>query len=133
MFVRMQLDLPAEASYVRLCRHLAETVLSGMGVSPQDVNDVEVIMGEVCANAVRHAYNNPSETYRVELDVCPETVRVTVRDHGKGIDLNEREKDPREMREGGRGMFLINTLADRVDMSVLGGTTVTATLGLHYK
>jgi len=133
MIIRMALDLPAEAAYVRLVRTMAETLLTDMGVVREDVDDIELIVGEVCANAVRHAYDNPNDRYEVRLDFSKDQFVITVRDHGKGADPERFRLDPTELREGGRGILLVQALSDRFNCLVDNGTTVHAAVQLHYE
>jgi anti-sigma regulatory factor (Ser/Thr protein kinase) len=132
MILRMLLDLPAEAAHVSLCRGLAQTLLTEMGVVPEDVESVELIVGEICANAVKHAYAHPGERYAVQLDFGKDQAVVTVRDHGQGADPRLFYRDPLEMREGGRGILLVQALADRFDYIVDDGTTINAAVKLRY-
>jgi len=132
MIIRMLLDLPAEAAHVSLCRGLAQTLLTEMGVVREDVETVELIVGEICANAVKHAYAHPGERYEVHLDFGKDQVVISVRDHGKGADPRLFYRDPLEFREGGRGILLVQALADRFDYMVEDGTTINAAVKLHY-
>lgn len=133
MIIRMMLDLPAEATHVSLCRGLTETLLTEMGVVREDVETVELIVGEICANAVKHAYSHPGERYEVQLDFGKDQALVTVRDHGKGADPRLFYRDPLELREGGRGILLVQALAHRFDYIVDNGTTINAAVKLRYK
>jgi anti-sigma regulatory factor (Ser/Thr protein kinase) len=133
MMIRMTLSLPAEAAHVSLCRGLSQTLLNEMGVVSEDVETVELIVGEICANAVKHAYTYPGERYEVQLDFAPDQALVTVRDHGKGADPRLFYRDPLEMREGGRGILLVQALADRFDYIVEDGTTINAAVKLRYQ
>lgn len=132
MIIRMLLDLPAEAAHVSLCRGLTQTLLTEMGVVKEDVDTVELIVGEICANAVKHAYTHPGERYEVQLDFGKDQALVTVRDHGKGADPKLFYRDPLEFREGGRGILLVQAMADRFDYIVDNGTTINAAVKLRY-
>lgn len=133
MIIRMTLDLPAEATFVSLVRNLAETLLTDMGVVREEIEDIELIVGEVCANAVRHAYDNPEDRYQVDLDFCKDQFVISVRDHGKGADPSRFHADPTELREGGRGVMLVQALSDRFDFHVENGTTIRSIVHLHYR
>jgi serine/threonine-protein kinase RsbW len=129
----MSLDLPAEAAHVSLCRGLAQAMLNELGVLSEDVETVELIVGEICANAVKHAYSHPGERYEVHLDFGADQAVVTVKDHGKGADPRLFYRDPLELREGGRGSLLVQALADRFDYIVDDGTTINAAVKLHRR
>jgi serine/threonine-protein kinase RsbW len=129
----MSLDLPAEATHVSLCRGLAKAMLNELEVLSEDVETVELIVGEICANAVKHAYSHPEERYEVHLDFGADQAVVTVKDHGKGADPRLFYRDPLELREGGRGILLVQALADRFDYIVDDGTTINAAVKLHRR
>lgn len=133
MIIRMTLDLPAEAALVSLVRGLAETLLTDMGVVRQTIDDIELIVGEVCANAVRHAYDNPEERYQVDLDFYKDEFSISVSDHGRGADPRDFQRDPAALREGGRGVMIVQALSDRFDCQVQGGTTIRSIVHLRYK
>lgn len=86
------------------------------------VNDetdrAKLIINEVVVNAVKHGnqFDEAKEVF-LDIDVCDHRVDIRVEDEGAGFNPNgipdPRTKDNLQ-REHGRGLFLIQTLADEV-------------------
>lgn len=109
MFIRLQLDLPRDASHVPVTRTLANCVLVGVGVPDRAADDIKVALGEACANAVRHARG--SSEYWVSLEVGPDGCEVEVVDVGPAFEVPESyQVDPEA--EAGRGLLLMRALVD---------------------
>jgi anti-sigma regulatory factor (Ser/Thr protein kinase) len=112
---------PAEAR-----REIAARLPGGL---PQSlVDDMMLLTTELVTNSVRHA---PEEaTGSIELTVLhgPSAIRVEVRDPGGGF--THVPQQPAGLAEGGRGLFLVDALADRWGMDEGGQTTVWYELGV---
>jgi serine phosphatase RsbU (regulator of sigma subunit)/anti-sigma regulatory factor (Ser/Thr protein kinase) len=93
----------------------------------ENVLMAEIILGELLSNVVEHA---PGPVH-LELAWDGITPTVTVRDRGPG-GVKRPALPADDYAEHGRGVFLVSTLAQRVDIQrgVDGGTTVTAWLPL---
>ena len=55
MILRLSLDLPEDATYIRTTRLLSRCLLVDMKVNQTIIDDVETIVAELCSNVVRHA------------------------------------------------------------------------------
>ncbi len=79
---------------------------------------------EACTNAVRHS--GSSSDIQVELTFEAADLHVLVRDRGRGFDLSRFRPDelPDLLSTGGRGLFLMSRLMDRVDLRMHGGLEV---------
>jgi PAS domain S-box-containing protein len=88
------------------------------------VDDVVLCVEEACTNAIRHS---GSETaMEVSLGFEGGDLVAEVRDHGRGFDVDTF--DPRVLPDllspGGRGLFLISRLMDKMDLHRDGGLEV---------
>jgi anti-sigma regulatory factor (Ser/Thr protein kinase) len=113
MLVRFALDLPDDTVSVPLCRHAVRVVLEHLKIAPDRRYEIELALGEAATNVVRHAYPHPGHQYRVELEISENKVCLTVRDQGQGF-ARELVPDPDEEQLGGRGIQLIEQIADVV-------------------
>jgi serine/threonine-protein kinase RsbW len=111
MVVRFALDLPNDAVSVPLCRRAVRTVLEQLNIPRDRRCEIELALGEAATNVVRHAYPHAGNQYRVELEINGETVRLTVLDQGQGF-VREAVPDPEDEQMGGRGVLLIERIAD---------------------
>ena len=117
-------DLPEAVQYIAHLRRSALCFLEGMGISRDDANDVELLLGELATNAVRHARGG---SYHVDLDFFEDRAVVTVSDNGVGFEKDnlpppgDRPFDilhsEGEARIGGFGLPLVHSIADAVDIT----------------
>ena len=105
----LHLDLPARLESLPSL-HAA---LEGLGGDLEDEGraDLALMAVELVTNAIRHSGADASG--RIGLDVVhrPGTVRLEVRDRGPGFDPEPGTPTTRQV--GGRGLFLVEQLADR--------------------
>jgi anti-sigma regulatory factor (Ser/Thr protein kinase) len=112
----------------RLARHLALNQLHAWGIPHgSDTSDaVAVIVAELAANAVTHG-RVPGRDFELRLSLVTGSVRIEVTDTRSGPRPPGpgavREASP--LAESGRGLVLVDTLADRwevMDREPLGKT-----------
>ena len=122
MILRMSLDLPEDGSFVRITRFLGRSLLEHLRVVESDVTDLEILVGELCTNVIRHARSTEGR-FRVVLEYHADRVLLTVEDQGRGLSFKDLPPagTPRPdtigggERIGGFGMGLVRALADRLE------------------
>ncbi|MEU5918309.1 ATP-binding protein [Streptomyces sp. NPDC004288] len=135
MSIWWSLHLRREAASVPLARRLLLGTMETAGVDPDVSYELSVALTEACANAVEHGGAGgshgpggaPSEAYRVTAYLDGETCRIEVADSGPGFPGCAVPAVPSDEAEHGRGMRLIEELADHVQFgnrSGLGGAVV---------
>lgn len=132
MSIWWSLHLRREAASVPLARRLLLGTMETAGVDPDVSYDLSVALGEACANAVEHGggqdYGDASAAYRVTAYLDGEKCRIEVADSGPGFPVPDSgfavrhgEQCPYSVpqapptAESGRGLCLIEQLADHVD------------------
>ena len=85
------------------------------------MDDVEAVVGELCANVTRHAHSE-SGFFHVTLEHHGDHVVLVVADEGHGFDPaslsavgSERPDETGSVRHGGYGLHLVNTLMDGLE------------------
>ncbi|WP_109004516.1 ATP-binding protein [Streptomyces rishiriensis] len=121
MSIWWSLHLRRDAASVPLARRLLLGTMETAGVDPDVCYDLSVALSEACANAVEHggdtARGGCSEAYRVTAYLDGEKCRIEVDDSGPGFTAERPAPAPVRMSadaEHGRGLFLIQELADHV-------------------
>ncbi|EST37542.1 hypothetical protein N566_12510 [Streptomycetaceae bacterium MP113-05] len=122
MSIWWSLHLRREAATVPLARRMLLGAMDSAGVDPEISYDLAVALTEACANAVEHGSGAGSDGYRVTACIDGDTCHVEVTDGGPGFPGARADRptttrpagpEPAEA-EDGRGLYLIETLADHV-------------------
>ncbi len=128
MQLHLSLHLSDDVSHIPMLRRVSREALCSCRVATRDVDDLELLVGELATNAVRHAR---SPSFRVDLELYDGLVVVTVTDAGRGFQRGEVPQpgterlddglgwrdagEPDGMRFGGFGLPLVETLAEEVE------------------
>jgi len=114
----LHLDVPADPNELALVRHSLSRWLEAADVDARDAYRVTIAANEACMNAIEHAFAPSEELLHVDAQIDNGDVAVQVRDHG-------RWRDREGSGSGGRGLALMRSLMDEVDVAPeSGGTTV---------
>ena len=122
---QLDLTIPADPSAIPRITDGVAAVLRGKQWSDDDIMAVELSLQEAIANAIRHGCRN-DPTQRIQCCVTVDDggdVVIVVRDPGPGFDpakVPNPLAPENLLKPGGRGVFLINGLMDRVDYAAGG-------------
>lgn len=109
--------VPAHREQLAPLRRTVGRWLREHGAGRQERYELVLAVGELCANAVDHAYGPGDATFVVRLEAQDGAITVTVRDQG-------RWRPPRGA-DRGRGLQLAERMSDDLDVRTgEGGTTV---------
>lgn len=103
---------------------LIDKVCTNVGVNEDAYGNVLIAVTEAVNNAIQHG-NKENERLSINVSVSdnPEKVRFSVKDEGLGFDF-ENLPDPTApeniLKENGRGIFLMQNLADSVEFKGKG-------------
>ena len=124
----LELRLPAERPSLPVVRQALRSLGEAVDADRESLEDSELAVTEACANAIEHAYGDDSGTVEVSLSPQPTSMRVSVRDRGRGMPVSTAE------RQGGRGfgLSMIKGIATDVSIGPAGdsGTNVAMTFDM---
>jgi serine/threonine-protein kinase RsbW len=111
------LTLPAEVRWLAAVRRVIEAVAQLAGLGERGVYEVVLAVHEACANAIEHGYVGKSgQSLVVTCRSSGQGLEVRILDQGQPFDIaGAPDLPPDELREGGRGVFLIRRLMDEVE------------------
>ncbi|MFC3351761.1 ATP-binding protein [Streptomyces echinoruber] len=115
-----EVPLPSRPESAATARRIAQVVvLRQWGLGPQLTEDAVLLVSELVGNAVRHT---GARVFGLRMRRRRGWIRVEVRDPSRGLPCL---LPVQEMDAGGRGLFLVDKLADRwgVDLLPRGKTT----------
>jgi anti-sigma regulatory factor (Ser/Thr protein kinase) len=120
--LELELKLPSDARAPATVRRSVQAL--SQHISGELLDDLLLLADEVVTNGLLHApEDNTWLLVRVIAYPNPSLpIRVEVVDSGKGFNPRLKEPDPEDT--GGRGLFLVDSLADRWGVDSHGGTRV---------
>ena len=142
MILRLSLELPEDLAYIKITRILGRALLEHLQVDTTDINDVEILVGELCSNVLRHAQSHdelvPCRAWNTSATTSASWSRT-----GGRVSRSKTFRRPGRARAdfgggeriGGYGMTLIQKLSDHLEFRRTDphGTTVCAEKKLHYR
>jgi DNA-binding response OmpR family regulator/anti-sigma regulatory factor (Ser/Thr protein kinase) len=116
-------SVPADLAQVTQVRHRLRNWLAGLGLGARLEHNIVLCVGEALANAIEHGNGLDAEkSVSIEIFAKGSTIDATISDLG---DWTGESTAPALHEERGRGLRLINGLADRADAHrTPHGTTV---------
>jgi serine/threonine-protein kinase RsbW len=112
------MTFPNEPEALRALRHQFQEWLEVGGSPVREAEALVLAVNEAAANAIEHGYREAQGNVEVTAEMRDHVVEVTVTDRGSWLDA-----DPEPSR--GRGLSLMRTLMDEVDLQAgPGGTRV---------
>jgi len=91
-------------------------------IDPAVFDDVRLLVSELVTNSVQHEGPDPGSWVEVRLRVSPAAVQGEVTNPGPGFHPEARP--PGQGQESGRGLYLVDRLANRWGVSKNGVTRV---------
>ena len=120
--MELELKLPSDARAPATVRRSVQALSEH--IASELLDDVQLLADEVVTNGLLHAPED-NRWLLVRVIAYPNPalpIRVEVVDSGEGFEPRLRE--PSLEDTGGRGLFLVDTLADRWGVDSQGGTRV---------
>ncbi|MFN0157948.1 MAG: ATP-binding protein [Bacteroidota bacterium] len=108
-------------------RDFVSTAARESGFGDEEVSKIALAIDEACTNIIKHAYNfDPAKEITVTVKRDKASFEVLISDHGKGFNPgNVPAPDMKEylshFRRGGLGVYLMRSLMDKVEYSIVPG------------
>jgi serine/threonine-protein kinase RsbW len=115
------LELSSNYKSIASVEKLIDKVCTTVGVNEDSYGNVLIAVTEAVNNAIQHG-NKENESLQISVSVKDNTKEVcfSVKDEGLGFDFNNLP-DPTApdnlLKESGRGIFLMQNLADKVEFT----------------
>jgi serine/threonine-protein kinase RsbW len=112
--VASTLVITSESEELPRVRAWLRAELTALGFDPREQSGLQVAVGEITSNSIKHAYEGRSgQPIRLSVESRDDCVVVQIEDFGKQFDPS-RYRDPNldEMNEGGMGLYIARQLAD---------------------
>ncbi len=122
-----RLKIPSQTDNLEIIREFVAKIAERYGFDDEDVSKIELAVDEACANVIKHAYGkNQRKPIDIIIKVDARKLTVIVSDRGKGFDprsmkVPDMKEYLSEMRVGGLGLYLMETLMDEVEFDIKPG------------
>lgn len=134
----IELTMPAKPEYVGVVRLTVSGIANRLGYSYDDIEDIKIAVAEACTNVVNHAYDESEENpvMLIKCGIFQDRLELVVADRGGKVDVDsfkngrgpiDSNQSIDELQEGGLGLFLIETLMDKVEISGNSGVVIVMT------
>ncbi len=126
------ISIPASLKYLTDVDEFVEGFLRRSGAEESAIADIAISVSELINNAVAHgSASSPDQPIVVTIDRTDGLIKIGVSDPGGGFDpdsIDDPLADENLLKEAGRGIFIVRSLMDSVDIETSErGTTVIIT------
>lgn len=128
----IEMKIPAKPEFVGVTRLTLSGIASRMGFSYEIIEDLKIATSEAITNAVQHAYKGEEGEVLISFGMHADHLEVVVSDKGESFDFHKTKESlgpyidhsAEFLREGGLGLYLIETLMDEVKVHQNEGITL---------
>lgn len=122
------IQLPLASSTPSIARTKLAGFLTVNRASEQVIDDALIVLSEMIANAVNHGSPDDEGTIEISWSIHQGLLEISVLDAGAGTSLKPVDFDADSL--SGRGLSIINRVADRWWVDMAQGTRVNVELML---
>ncbi len=121
----LKFSVPGKPEYVAMVRMAVSALANCAGFDIEQIEDIKVAVSEACTNVVCHGTDGKG-CYEVDCELSEGKLSISVVDQAGGYDVSAYESPKLDCpKQGGLGIFIIQTLMDEVDIcSEIGAGTV---------
>lgn len=125
--IEVNIQVPNQTRYLGLIGKIGEDMARALkryhGDREELAYHVNLVLTEAMANAIRHANEgDPEKEVHITISIHEDSLSIRVFDQGQGFDICELPSpDFRGLNEGGRGVYIIRSLMDRVSYRKMKG------------
>lgn len=133
-FDYIEIRVPAKPQYVSVIRLTISGLAMRVGFTYDEIEDLKIATSEAVTNVVHHAYNaNEEGEVVIGCALFEDKIEIMVADYGVSFNFEEvkskigpyhEDENVELLREGGLGIYLMETLMDEVKVNNEGGVTV---------
>ena len=132
-FDYVEIRVPAKPQYVSVIRLTISGLAARVGFTYDDIEDLKIATGEAVTNVVHHAYEEHEGEVVLGCALYDDKIEIMISDYGSSFNFDEirskigpykEDENVELLREGGLGLYLMDTLMDEVRLNNEGGVTV---------
>ena len=120
-----ELTIPSRLEELEAVHRLVEQASREFRLTEDIAYWIELSVSESMINAIRHGNkSDPNKEAKLKISSDGETLEIIVEDEGKGFkfdDLADPRNDENLLKPSGRGILIIRTFMDEVNLSTREG------------
>lgn len=120
----MKFSIPSDLSKIKQISTKILRCLNERKVSESFLFDIKLACEEAVINAIKYGNkSSPNKSVSVDCQIGQQSVVIAVSDEGPGfnhVDLPDPTTDENLLKTGGRGLFLIRKIMDKVEFNSQG-------------
>lgn len=120
-----ELTIPSRLEELEAVHRLVEQASREFQLTEDIAYWIELSVSESMINAIRHGNkSDPNKEAKLKISSDGETLEIIVEDEGKGFkfdDLADPRNDENLLKPSGRGILIIRTFMDEVNLSTREG------------
>ena len=115
----IKMEISANPVYVSIIRLTTSGIANKVGFCLDDIEDLKVAISEACTNAIKHSLE---DRFTIIYTMIEKGLTIEIIDNGKGYNTKEvSEPDLDNLKESGMGLFIIESLMDKVNVESTEG------------
>ena len=115
----IKMEITANPEYVSIIRLTTSGIANKIGFCIDDIEDLKVAISEACTNAIKHSLE---DRFTIIYTMIENGLTIEIIDNGKGYVSKEvSEPDLDNLKESGMGLFIIESLMDKVNVESTEG------------
>jgi anti-sigma regulatory factor (Ser/Thr protein kinase) len=113
----IQLSILSHPKYLQLVRGVMKKITGINGFSEDDAGHITLAVDEACSNIIKHSYmNDTQKKIDISIKTREQELEIHITDYGKKCDMAQiQPRDINDLRPGGLGLHIINTIMDSVE------------------
>jgi len=124
--LEVDIKVPNQTRYLsligRIGEDIARTLKHYQGDREELAYQVNLVLTEATSNAILHASDRENQLIHITISIINQNLHIKVFDQGKGFDPKALpHPDFNEPRESGRGVYIIQSIMDKVHCSQVDG------------
>ncbi|MFB4163509.1 anti-sigma F factor [Alteribacillus sp. JSM 102045] len=130
----MKLEFSAVSENEAFARVSVGAFAAQLDPNMDELTELKTVVSEAVTNSIIHGYNeNPAGTITILVKIDTDTVELTVKDRGEGIEDIGKAKEPLyttkpELERSGMGFTIMENFMDEVEVISKPGTGTTVYL-----
>lgn len=117
-------EIPSDPQYIKQASTRVLHSIKELGLDKDTIFDIKLCLEEAIINAIKYGNKcNKDLTVSISYSFSDGRFEIAIRDQGKGFDyanIPDPRSDKNILKHGGRGLFLIRNLMDKVEFNNSG-------------